>query len=171
MLLPFMSALGVPGLLVPTGLMGVGMGLSIPAFLIAVQSSVARRDLGTATSTIQFTRSIGGTLGVSVMGVALASGLASALRAAGIDPASVSLDGLIDHASGGGAAVDGVLRDALAHAMTGVFWLAFGAAALGLLVTILAPRGRIGQPEDAGAPVAEPAGMAEVEGRAATETR
>ena len=170
MLLPFMSALGVPGLLVPTGLMGVGMGLSIPAFLIAVQSSVARRDLGTATSTIQFTRSIGGTLGVSVMGVALASGLASALRAAGIDPASVSLDGLIDHASEGGAAVDGVLRDALAHAMTGVFWLAFGAAALGLLVTILAPRGRIGQPEDIGAPAAEPAGMAEVEGRAATET-
>jgi hypothetical protein len=129
---------------------------------------VARRDLGTATSTIQFTRSFGGTLGVSVMGVALAAGLASALRAAGVDPAGVSLDGLLDHA--GGAAVDGVLRDALAHAMTGVFWLAFGAAALGLVVTFLAPRGRIGQPEDAGVPAGEPVGVGDVEGRAATET-
>ena len=59
-----------------TGLMGTGMGLCIPAFLIAVQSSVRREDLGVATSTIQFSRSIGGTLGVSVMGVFLSASLA-----------------------------------------------------------------------------------------------
>src|ERR1041385_7007709 len=60
-------------------LMGIGMGLSIPAFLIAVQTSVERRQLGTATSTLQFSRSIGGTLGVSVMGAALSARLASHL--------------------------------------------------------------------------------------------
>ena len=44
-------------------MMGIGMGLSVPAFLIAVQSSVEKRTLGTATSMLQFSRSIGGTLG------------------------------------------------------------------------------------------------------------
>jgi Na+/melibiose symporter-like transporter len=145
LLLPFIATFGVAGLLVPTGMMGVGMGLSIPSFLIAVQSSVARSDLGTATSTVQFSRSIGGTLGVSVMGVALAAGLAARLRDAGIDPASVSLDGLVDPVQGSGSALDGALRAALSGAMGNVFVLAFATAAIGLAVTFLAPRGRIGQ--------------------------
>ncbi|HEX5692139.1 MAG TPA: MDR family MFS transporter, partial [Roseiflexaceae bacterium] len=53
-------------LLFSLGLMGVGMGLTIPSFLIAVQSTVQRRWLGTATSTLQFSRSMGGVLGVSI---------------------------------------------------------------------------------------------------------
>src|SRR6266498_4061008 len=56
-------------------LMGIGIGFSIPPFLIAVQTTVERRYLGTATSTMQFSRSIGGTLGVSVMGAALSARL------------------------------------------------------------------------------------------------
>src|SRR6266498_742207 len=67
-------------------LMGVGMGLSIPAFLIAVQSTVRKDALGTATSTVQFSRSIGGTLGVSVMGALLSARLAAGMAAAGLDP-------------------------------------------------------------------------------------
>src|SRR5512135_3152926 len=54
----------------------IGMGLSIPAFLIAVQSTVRKEELGVATSTVQFSRSIGGTLGVSILGVFLSSRLA-----------------------------------------------------------------------------------------------
>src|SRR5205085_5922790 len=42
---------GAPLLLGSLALMGVGMGLSIPAFLIAVQSTVRRESLGSATST------------------------------------------------------------------------------------------------------------------------
>ena len=78
-----------------TTMMGIGMGLSIPAFLIAVQSTVRKDQLGAATSTIQFSRSIGGTLGVSVMGVFLSTQLAALLGAAGIDPAAVSLESLL----------------------------------------------------------------------------
>jgi EmrB/QacA subfamily drug resistance transporter len=126
-------------------LMGIGMGLSIPAFLIAVQSTVERRVLGTATSTLTFSRSIGGTLGVSVMGAVLAARLASGLLASGLDPASVSLDALIDPMAQSSPALDGTLRVVLAGAMQGVFWMAFGAAALGLLATIFAPGGRIAQ--------------------------
>ncbi len=128
-------------------LMGVGMGLSIPAFLIAVQSTVRKDALGTATSTVQFSRSIGGTLGVSVMGALLSARLAAGMAAAGLDPASVSLDTLLDPVaqSAASASLDATLRVVLAGAIQGVFWLALGAAALGLVATTLAPRGRIAQ--------------------------
>ncbi len=47
---------------------GVGMGLSMVPMLIGVQSAVARADLGVATSLTQFFRSVGGAVGVAVMG-------------------------------------------------------------------------------------------------------
>jgi MFS family permease len=147
---------GTLQLLIPTALMGIGMGLSIPSFLIAVQSSVERSVLGAATSTLQFSRSLGGTFGVSVMGAALAAGLASGLRAAGLDPASVSLNGLIDPLQKESApALDTALRSALASGMQAVFLIALVAAALGLAVTWMAPRVRIGQ---GAAPSASPEG-------------
>jgi Na+/melibiose symporter-like transporter len=138
-----------PQLLLLTNLtlMGIGMGLTIPSFLIAVQSTVSRSALGAATSTLQFSRSIGGTLGVSVMGAALSARLAAGLAAAGLDPQAVSVDELLDPLarSGGAIQVDGALRDALAAAIQTVFVIAFVAAALALLVTFFAPSGRIAQ--------------------------
>jgi MFS family permease len=143
-------------------MMGVGMGLSVPSFLIAVQSSVPKRSLGTATSMLQFSRSMGGTLGVSVMGAFLAVRLTDALLAAGLDPDVVSLEGMIDGAEGAAAAVTGPMRDAMAVAIEGVFVLAFIAAALGLVATFFAPTGRIGhmkqqpaQGEETGTPVTD----------------
>jgi EmrB/QacA subfamily drug resistance transporter len=47
---------------------GMGMGLSMVPMLIAVQSAVARPDLGVATSLTQFFRSVGGAVGVALMG-------------------------------------------------------------------------------------------------------
>lgn len=126
-------------------MMGVGMGLSVPSFLIAVQSSVAKRNLGTATSTLQFSRSIGGTLGVSVMGAYLTLLLTNALMAAGLDPNAISLDTMIEGGENAAAAITGPVHDAMASAIDGVFVLAFIASALGLIATAFAPAGRIGQ--------------------------
>ncbi|MDW8215611.1 MAG: MFS transporter, partial [Roseiflexaceae bacterium] len=120
-----------------------GMGFSIPAFLIAVQSSVERSKLGTATSTLQFSRSIGGAFGIGIMGAVLSATVTARLTAAGLD-ASVSLNSLIDPL-GGDIAVNDALRTALGAGISGVFVVAFIAAALGLLVTLLAPRGLIAQ--------------------------
>src|SRR5205085_9890896 len=47
---------------------GMGMGLCMVPMLIAVQSAVSRSDLGVATSLTQFFRSVGGAVGVAVMG-------------------------------------------------------------------------------------------------------
>ena len=133
-------------LMINLGLMGMGMGFSVSPFLIAVQSSVPRREMGTATATLQFCRNIGGTLGVSVMGAVLAARLAAALTAVGVDPESISLDSLVDPLSGGEAAsaLDGTIRVALGGAIQGVFVVAFVAAALSWLVSALAPGGHIG---------------------------
>lgn len=129
-----------------TSMMGIGMGISIPAFLIAVQSTVRREDLGVATSTLQFSRSIGGTLGVSVLGAFLSAQLASHMAVAGMDPAAVSLDSLIDPISGAASsALAGPLRQALAISIAHMFIIAFAAGAAALVVTAFAPGGRIAQ--------------------------
>jgi len=126
-------------------LMGIGMGMSIPAFLIAVQTSVPRTVLGVATSTIQFTRSIGGTIGVSIMGGVLKWRLA-AIQVPGVDAALSSTPQLLDPLGRGssGIAAESV-RIALAGAIREIFVIAFIASALGLIAANIAPRGRISQ--------------------------
>lgn len=47
---------------------GLGMGIQTPALLLSVQHSVDGRHLGVATSTQMLARTIGGAIGVSVMG-------------------------------------------------------------------------------------------------------
>ena len=145
----FMSQIGVGtsqfSIMLYTSMMGMGMGLAIPAFLIAVQSTVSRQSLGVATSTLQFSRSIGGTLGVSILGVFLSSRLASQLLAAGVDPTSISLNTLLDPIAGANIAFEGPLRQALAVSIAGMFIIAFIAAFAALGVVAFAPPGKIAQ--------------------------
>ena len=119
-------------------MIGIGMGLSVPAFVIAVQTSVERRNLGTATSMLQFSRSIGGTLGISVMGAALSMRLASNLSASGLDPSLVTQ--LLDPSPGSELVIDAGVRLAMANAIHLVLVIAFIAAALGLAAVFFAPR-------------------------------
>ncbi len=126
-------------------LMGIGMGLSIPSFLVSVQTTVERRYLGTATSTLQFSRSIGGTLGISAMGAALSIRLASNLAASGLDSEMVAR--LLDPLSTPQAvAVTGV-RLAMANAIHLVFIIAFVAAALGWVATLFMPHKDLNEKE------------------------
>ena len=119
-------------------LMGIGMGFSIPPFLIAVQTTVERRYLGTATSTMQFSRSIGGTLGVSVMGAALSARLISNLSASGLSLDLVTQ--LLNPLPGNDVVINDAARIAVANAISIVFVIAFVAAFLGLVVTLFSPR-------------------------------
>lgn len=126
-------------LMIPLGLMGIGMGASIPAFLISVQSTVAKSNLGAATATLQFSRTIGGTFGVAVLGALLSARIAASLVALGLDPAAVPLDALL--AEGGpGAALGDQARLALSTAMAQMFTSTFFVAILAFGVTLLAPR-------------------------------
>jgi EmrB/QacA subfamily drug resistance transporter len=128
-------------LLLPLGLMGVGMGTSIPAFLIAVQSTVEKSNLGAATAMVQFSRTIGGTFGVAVLGALLSARLAAALVAQGLDPAAIPLDSLLGEGAGGaGGALGEQARLALSTAMAQMFNTTLIVAALAFAVTLLAPR-------------------------------
>lgn len=129
---------GQPWLMFFVTLMGIGMGFSIPPFLIAVQTTVERRYLGTATSTMQFSRSIGGTIGVSVMGAALSARLISNLSASGLDLNLVTQ--LLNPVPGSEAVINEAARLAVADAISIVFIVAFVAALLGLVSTLFAPR-------------------------------
>ncbi|MCO1660356.1 MFS transporter [Pseudonocardia sp. S2-4] len=79
-------------------LLGVGMGMTMQNTVLAVQNSVAVRDLGAATSTVTFFRSLGGTAGVSVLGAVLATHVAD-LIARGLATAGIPVPG--DAAAGG----------------------------------------------------------------------
>jgi hypothetical protein len=68
-------------------LMGIGLGVTFPVYTIVVQNTVPHRVLGVATSSIQFFRSIGGTIGLAVLGSVMTSRFAAALT--GTLPAGV----------------------------------------------------------------------------------
>jgi MFS family permease len=59
---------------------GIGLGSMMQMFVLSVQNSVPIRAMGSATALTQFGRSIGATLGVTVMGVIVNQGLPRAAR-------------------------------------------------------------------------------------------
>jgi EmrB/QacA subfamily drug resistance transporter len=59
---------------------GVGIGLVMQVLVIVVQNDVGWQDIGVATSTATFFRSVGGSFGVSLFGAIFASRLADQIR-------------------------------------------------------------------------------------------
>jgi EmrB/QacA subfamily drug resistance transporter len=57
-------------------ILGIGLGMIIQVMVLAVQNSVEHKDLGTATATESFSRSMGGAFGVAVFGAVLTNRLA-----------------------------------------------------------------------------------------------
>jgi EmrB/QacA subfamily drug resistance transporter len=53
--------------------LGLGIGMTMQNLVLAVQNTVAASDLGAASSAVAFFRSLGGTIGVSVLGAVLSS--------------------------------------------------------------------------------------------------
>ena len=62
-----------------TVVMGLGLGITFPLFTIAVQNTVSRQIMGVATSSLQFFRTIGGTLGLAILGSVLNNRFAAQL--------------------------------------------------------------------------------------------
>jgi EmrB/QacA subfamily drug resistance transporter len=62
---------------------GIGIGSMMQVFILSVQNSVRRQDMGSATALTQFSRSIGATIGVTVMGVIVNQRLPASFQGAG----------------------------------------------------------------------------------------
>jgi len=133
---------------------GTGMGFVALSTLLVVQSWLEAKDLGVATASNQFARTLGGTVGVGVCGSFIAarfSDLSTAVRNSGL------LDRLPAHLGQGGLGqVEGLLRpeiqplispdlkhmlqEAVMRGTHGVFWTVGVAAVLCLLACLLIPR-------------------------------
>ncbi|MEU6077227.1 MDR family MFS transporter [Micromonospora sp. NPDC047074] len=57
--------------------LGIGVGMLMQNLVLAAQNDVPAQDLGAATSTLTFFRSMGGTIGVSALGAVLANRVAT----------------------------------------------------------------------------------------------
>lgn len=139
-------------------LIGAGLGLTMLTLLIAVQSAVSRAQLGIATSLNQFSRSIGGAVGVAIMGAVLSAGLASHLQAfARSGAGALTPERAAELASNPNAliepqaraALSSVVLDELQEAMAAsihkVFWTGTALAGLALLVAFWLPGGGDGK--------------------------
>ncbi|HVX57832.1 MAG TPA: MDR family MFS transporter, partial [Candidatus Saccharimonadales bacterium] len=60
--------------------LGAGVGMVMPVMTLAVQNGVDRKDLGTATSSVTFFRSIGSSLGTAMFGAILTNRLTAHLQ-------------------------------------------------------------------------------------------
>lgn len=124
--------------------LGLGMGMIIQVMVLAVQNSVPHRDLGTATASETFVRSMGGAFGVAVFGAILTSQLTRNLEKLLPAGSGVPLDaGAI---SAGPAALKQLpppIYDAVIHALANsihvVFLSAVPLALLAFAVTWLLP--------------------------------
>jgi EmrB/QacA subfamily drug resistance transporter len=62
-------------------ILGTGIGMTMQNLVLAVQNTVAAKDLGAASSAVAFFRSLGGTIGVSVLGAVLTARVGSLITA------------------------------------------------------------------------------------------
>lgn len=120
-------------------LMGLGIGAMMQNLVLAVQNTVDVRDIGSTSASVAFFRSLGGALGVSVLGAVLAD------RVQGLIVEGLAELGVTGDASGGITDLDlsglpgpvlQVVRASYGDATGLIFLVAAGAALVALLAVI-----------------------------------
>ena len=122
-------------------LVGIGVGMTMQNLVLAVQNGVALKDIGAASSAVAFFRSLGGTIGVSVLGAVLARRVADTitrdLTAAGI-PASGDAGGDLDITSLP-EPIQQIVRAAYGDATGHIFLISAAIAVVGVIAATLLP--------------------------------
>ncbi|MEY2532588.1 MAG: hypothetical protein QOF29_498 [bacterium] len=115
---------------------GFGMGMTFQPYVIATQNAVDPANLGIATATIQFFRSMGGSLAVAALGTLLANRLAAGLEERlGPDASRVDTNRLLEGSGAVPADLAAGTHAALADALHAVF---IAAVPLGVLAIVMA---------------------------------
>jgi EmrB/QacA subfamily drug resistance transporter len=141
----FLGKVGLPMLCLLLLVVGLGLGPGQSLFNIATQNAVEPRDIGVATSSNQFFRQIGSTVGAALAGALLTHQLAS--MGGAIDLGALQGMAVAASVKGAHAAVDPTLRNALIHAVraimaAGALVVAAGLAAI-LFIPVLPLRSRM----------------------------
>jgi hypothetical protein len=125
-------------------LLGLGVGMMMQNLVLSTQNQVDPEDLGSASSTVTFFRSLGGAMGVSALGAVMADRITDYAKdgIAGLGPKYASL------ASGAGSSSEipdmdklpaplrTVMESAYGHGIADVFLIASGLALLAFLITL-----------------------------------
>ena len=124
--------------------LGVGLGLVMPVLVLAVQNAVDHRDMGSATASTTFFRSIGGSFGIAIFGAIFVNRLGYWLprdipASAHLDPAAIPklLRGTPAEMKALPPAVHTGLIDAIASSLHTVFLWAIPLGVAAFLVSLL----------------------------------
>ncbi|MFC7982243.1 MFS transporter [Streptomyces sp. NPDC057336] len=157
-------------------LMGLGVGMMMQNLVLCTQNQVAPQDLGAASSVVTFFRSLGGAVGVSVLGSIMSSRISHYAQDT-IGQLSPEEQASAAKATGGGIpdmdllppGIREWLESAYGHGIADIFLYVAPVAALGFLVTLfikevpLRTSGALAQAAEASAETASPAAPAPAE--------
>ena len=123
-----------------TAVFGLGLGMLMQNLVLAVQNTVRATDIGTASASVAFFRSVGGAIGVSVLGAIMSNHVkdlaAEGLAAAGIpvqgDSSGASLD-LADMP----APIADIMRAAYGDATAQIFLISAVISVVALIAVLL----------------------------------
>jgi EmrB/QacA subfamily drug resistance transporter len=123
-----------------TAILGLGLGMLLQNLVLAVQNTVSASNIGTASASVAFFRSVGGAIGVSVLGAIMSNrvkelatqGLADAGIKAGPGSSGASLD-LADMP----APIRDIMRAAYGDATAEIFLISGVIAVVALIAVLL----------------------------------
>ncbi|MFC5660183.1 MFS transporter [Streptomyces nogalater] len=148
-------------------LLGLGIGMMMQNLVLATQNQVAPSDLGSASSTVTFFRSLGGAVGVSALGAVMSRRITHYVQdgVAALDPKSQAA------LAGGSGSTDSIpdmdklpapirtlMESAYGHGIADVFFIAGCLAAVAFLITLfikevpLKTKGALAQSADGDTP-------------------
>ncbi|KUL50057.1 MFS transporter [Streptomyces sp. NRRL S-1521] len=156
-------------------LMGLGIGMMMQNLVLCTQNQVAPEDLGSASSTVTFFRSLGGAIGVSALGAIMATRISDYVKD-GVNDLGPKAAAQFGHGGTGGGGIPDldkipepfrtVMESAYGHGIADVFLIAAPLALIAFLITIfikevpLRTSGGLaqaaGETTDAAAPAASP---------------
>ena len=139
--------------------LGAGVGMTMQNLVLIVQNTAKPTEMGVASSGVAFFRSLGGTVGVSVMGAALgttatrliterSNDLATAIAGLGADGAQVAAQlksGAIPQVSALPETVRVIIEDVYAQAIAHSFLIAVPVAVLSLIAILFLPNVQLGR--------------------------
>jgi Na+/melibiose symporter-like transporter len=140
-------------------MLGSGMGLTMQVVVLAIQNAVDHRDLGAATASTSFFRSMGGAFGVAIFGAVLTNRLnhymgqfLTPAQLNSVDPTELRSSPEVLRTLP--AEVHAGVIQAFAHSIDTIFLVAAPCALIGFILALLLPelplRSRAPQPRQAG---------------------
>ncbi|WP_405779020.1 MFS transporter [Streptomyces sp. NBC_00859] len=125
-------------------LMGLGIGMMMQNLVLCTQNQVSQKDLGSASSTVSFFRSLGGAVGVSALGAVLANRVTHFVTDGlhDLGPKGAALagkgmgDGSVPNLSALPEPLRSIMESAYGHGVANVFLYAAACALLAFLVTL-----------------------------------